>query len=67
MQMTLQIAPNEAKWQQKAEEGKAEVEKLKHYEYYYELQEKSKQTNQQRGAMGEGEAHEPSSAEFFRW
>lgn len=49
MQMTFQIAPNEAKWrseksQQKAEQGAEEVEKLKHYEYYYVLQGKGKQT-----------------------
>lgn len=38
----------------KPRKGKQKLKELKHYEYYYELQEKSKQTNQQREVMGEG-------------
>lgn len=39
----------------KTRKAKQKLKELKHYEYYYELQEKSKQTNQQREDMGEGE------------
>lgn len=57
MQMTFQIAPNEAKWRSAKEPNKNEqkrkekekVEKLKHYEYYYQLQGASKQTDLKRG------------------
>lgn len=39
----------------KPRKAKQKLKELKHYEYYYELQQKSKQTNQQRGRdMGEG-------------